>query len=159
MSKKFLMLLLALCALVGTASAAEMPAAAPSDTPDGAPAANVALADAPLYGMGQTALASAGRGDGPAANCSAVASCHDGSTRSCSGSSTCTAVDSNCPNTRGYVRCDGATQYCPSCPPAPPSGPCDSFNNSYCTYTFNKFSYCCVPTWVAQGAYCPNICW
>jgi hypothetical protein len=32
-----------------------------------------------------------------------------------SSAGTCVAVDQVCPNTQGYVSCDGATTYCPAC--------------------------------------------
>jgi len=156
--KKALMLLIALCALAGAVTAAEMPSATTAtEAPCAAPTAIVASDDAPIYGWAQTATASEGRG-GPSANCTASADCHDGSTISCDGNSECHGFDANCPSTRGYVECDHARQYCPSCPPSQ-SGPCDSLNDSYCTYLFNKSSYCCVAVWTAPGAYCPNVCW
>lgn len=160
MLKRTLMLSIALCALVATAAVAEAPLAVvpaadmPAEAPCDAPGATDAIADAPLYGMAQTALASEGRG-GPDANCTASADCYNGSTVSCSGSSSCFAYDANCPSSRGYVQCDGARQYCPSCPP---TDPCAYLNNSYCTYQRNKFSGCCIAVWVAPGASCPNVC-
>jgi hypothetical protein len=48
--------------------------------------------------------------------CTATAFCWDGSTRSCSGSTLCKSVDSNCSYQRGYVECDSKRFYCPSCP-------------------------------------------
>jgi hypothetical protein len=48
--------------------------------------------------------------------CTAVANCASG-TVSCSGNSSCTAVDSNCDiGQRGQVTCDGVTTLCPLCP-------------------------------------------
>lgn len=53
----------------------------------------------------------------PDSICTATAWCNDGSTVSCSGNSTCSATDANCPSTRGSVTCDGSTTYCAaSCP-------------------------------------------
>lgn len=49
--------------------------------------------------------------------CSASASCHDGSTVSCEGNSSCSTVDSQCPwGEQGHVTCDGVTTWCPACP-------------------------------------------
>jgi hypothetical protein len=48
--------------------------------------------------------------------CTAEADCWDGSTVSCSGNSTCNAVDSLCMIQRGYVKCDGVYTFCPWCP-------------------------------------------
>lgn len=50
----------------------------------------------------------------PDATCTAV--CNSGITVSCTASS-CTAVNSSCPNQAGYVTCGSQTTYCPSCPP------------------------------------------
>ncbi len=89
----------------------------------------------------------ADRGGNSRSSCTASATCYNGSTISCSGTTSCTAQDANCPTSRGYVNCGSGTQYCPACPG---SGPCPV--NS-CGYTFNKFTYCCVsPT-------CMQICW
>lgn len=52
-------------------------------------------------------------------SCSAVVDCWDGSTRSCTGTTPCTYVDSSCPGTRGYVSCGGSRTYCPACPLLP----------------------------------------
>lgn len=50
--------------------------------------------------------------------CNATANCWDGTTRSCSGNTSCSAVDSNCSGgQRGSVTCDGVTTQCPSCCP------------------------------------------
>jgi len=47
--------------------------------------------------------------------CTATANCSSG-TVSCSGNSTCTAVDAACPSQAGYVTCDGVTTNCGACP-------------------------------------------
>jgi hypothetical protein len=49
--------------------------------------------------------------------CTASATCRDGSTVSCEGNSSCSAVDSQCPwGEQGHVTCDGGTTWCPACP-------------------------------------------
>jgi len=49
--------------------------------------------------------------------CSASATCSDGSTVSCEGNSSCSAVDGQCPwGEGGHVTCDGVTTSCPACP-------------------------------------------
>jgi hypothetical protein len=49
--------------------------------------------------------------------CNASATCNDGSTVSCEGNSSCSAVDSQCPwGEGGHVTCDGVTTSCPACP-------------------------------------------
>jgi hypothetical protein len=52
--------------------------------------------------------------------CSATAHCVNGTTVSCSGTSTtstCIAADHNCPNEKGHVTCDGTTTFCTApCP-------------------------------------------
>jgi len=59
--------------------------------------------------------------------CSAIADCDDGSHVTCSGDTTCTSIDSSCPASRGYVRCDGITKYCTPCPACSLSGsPCST---------------------------------
>jgi hypothetical protein len=45
---------------------------------------------------------------------------------------------------------------------APPAlsvvNPCSGHNSIYCTYAWNKLSACCYPTFIAPGAFCPQIC-
>jgi hypothetical protein len=36
--------------------------------------------------------------------------------------------------------------------------PCAHADNSFCTYAWNKLTRCCNPTFIAQGAYCPQLC-
>lgn len=54
------------------------------------------------------------------AQCSASATCRDGSTVYCEGNNSatsCSAVDSQCPwGEGGHVTCDGVTTRCPDCP-------------------------------------------
>lgn len=58
--------------------------------------------------------------------CTATADCDDGSTVMCSGNSSCSASDANCPYTRGHVTCDGASTFCPACEdPCPDDEFCD----------------------------------
>jgi hypothetical protein len=64
----------------------------------------------------------------PKAACNATANCGTGAPVSCSGSSSCQAVD----GCSGYVRCDGVTTSCGS------SGPCCT-----CAMTSNCLA-CCV---------------
>jgi hypothetical protein len=47
--------------------------------------------------------------------CNATANCSFGLTVSCSGSTSCTAVDHNCPGEPGHVTCDGVTTSCQPC--------------------------------------------
>lgn len=67
-------------------------------------------------------FAAKGPGDGPGgvgqmSACTAQASCGSGVTPvSCSGNSTCSAIDRNCPSQRGQVTCDGVTKTCAVCP-------------------------------------------
>lgn len=35
---------------------------------------------------------------------------------------------------------------------------CAQRNTNYCTYAWNKISFCCYPTYTAPGASCPLIC-
>ena len=65
--------------------------------------------DAPLLD-----LAAIGRGNAENRAATCTASC-GASTVSCTSSSTCTAVDRNCPTTPGYVTCGTTTTYCPAC--------------------------------------------
>jgi hypothetical protein len=93
---------------------------------------------------------------GENALCSATAYCWDGTTRSCQGNNSttsCTAVDSNCPGQRGYVTCDGATTYCPTCPP----GEC---GEDWCQDEDNCASSCypCDYTYTCNPTYCTDRC-
>lgn len=51
-----------------------------------------------------------------ASTCTATADCGTYPDVSCTGSGTCTAVDRNCPNQEGYVRCGSTYKFCPPCP-------------------------------------------
>jgi hypothetical protein len=59
-------------------------------------------------------LAAKRRVIGQKSYCSATANCASG-TVSCSGNSSCTAVDGNCPSEQGHVTCDGVTTSCSAC--------------------------------------------
>jgi hypothetical protein len=115
--KKILLRLLFLAALgflLSPAMASEPPRVAPAlSAADLAFLASLAAPPAPAP--------AANRPSGlQKALCSATATCSDGTTRTCQSnvsSSSCTAVDHNCPTQQGYVTCDGATTLCPSCPP------------------------------------------
>ena len=86
-----------------------------------------AAADAPSCGTVNAATPlwmarPAGGGGGVTAQSTCVADCGNGtsvSTINCPG--TCTATDVDCPNSRGYVTCNGVSTYCSNaCPPVPP---------------------------------------
>ncbi len=62
------------------------------------------------------------------ATCTAY--CPGGATVSATCSGTCTAVDVNCPNTSGYVVCNGVYTGCASCPAGPY---CESLNGTSCS--------------------------
>lgn len=50
-------------------------------------------------------------------SCTAIATCHDGSTRSCSSTSgTCIGIDHTCQDAPGYVQCGSTRNYCLACP-------------------------------------------
>ena len=100
---------------------------------------------------------------GENALCDATAFCWDGSTRHCYGNSSsvsCTAVDSNCPSQRGYVRCDGVTTYCPACPVTCPEGWCEgeldcAMSCSPCNYTYTCNATYCTDFCKCKWATCP----
>lgn len=99
--------------------------------------------EAPLF-VQPIFAAAAGDGGGNRATCTAT--CRNGSTVSCTGSS-CTGADANCPSHKGFVRCDGVTTWCSAaCPPS------NCPNTPGCNYVFNKFTACCV------SSTCPMIC-
>jgi hypothetical protein len=78
---------------------------------------------------------------GPGIQCVATADCYPYADVNCSsGSGTCIAVDRNCPNTQGYVTCNGATTYCtPDC-----SDPCEGLSGFClnCCQTDDCFACC-----------------
>ncbi len=51
---------------------------------------------------------------------------------------------------------DAPLQWTPA--PVPQSLNCAYFSDSYCTYKWNKFAFCCDVVWAAPNAYCPRIC-
>ena len=115
-----LSILLALCLMAGSSVAEESESALTPNLELEGPESNLAAFDeaikteAPSVDLGPETFDAA-----PVPlSCSAQATCHDGSTRSCniSGSGTCTAVNAACPNQSGKVSCGSTTIYCPSCP-------------------------------------------
>lgn len=95
----------------------------------------------------------------PANHCTSHAQCGDGSSLTCTSTTgSCSpGVDASCPKQRGYVICNGITQWCPPCP-EPPSLDCSRFSDQFCTYTWVIANSCCEATWAAPGASCPDIC-
>ncbi|HYO15718.1 MAG TPA: hypothetical protein VE685_21175 [Thermoanaerobaculia bacterium] len=99
--------------------------------------------------------------------CSATARCWDGTTRRCDGNNSatsCTAVDSVCPTQRGYVTCDGGTQFCPECPTPGgcPSTWCTDQDEQNCAagcfpcdYTFTCSSTNCTESCRCNFRTCP----
>ena len=77
--------------------------------------------DSPLPGSSQIMLASAPlflNSEGPSgldSTCTATATCENGNTVSCTGSSSCQATDASCPVQRGFVKCDGSYIFCGAC--------------------------------------------
>ena len=67
----------------------------------------------------------------PASTCNAWATCHNGTTKDCTGNSVCKSRDANCPGQRGYVECDGVKKWCPPCP-CTCSASLDCFSDSDC---------------------------
>jgi hypothetical protein len=102
--------------LVGTALAAAPQAVeAASPAPATPAAARVAATPPPLVCAAPSFEASAGERGAERCSCSATADC-GGSSISCSdttGPCSCSAKDRHCPFQRGYVQCNGVTQYCP----------------------------------------------
>lgn len=82
-----------------------------------------------------------------AGGCKATASCADGSTVSCSSSSssgTCSFQDSSCsPRVQGWVECDGLRRWCPSDECETETQDCDSLDYPGCDYFWNSFLGCC----------------
>lgn len=44
------------------------------------------------------------------------------------------------------------------CDPYPQYIDCDDWTDQYCTYEWNRCTGCCEPTYIAPGAYCPDVC-
>ena len=90
--------------------------------------------------------------------CVAIASCWNGSTVSCSTSSssgTCSFQDSTCnPQVRGWVQCNGVRTWCPwhSCP-----FDCSSLNYPGCSYFWNGVLGCC-DVKASPGQICLTAC-
>jgi hypothetical protein len=105
-------------AAVAPASAEESAAAADLATLAAAAATPAAAGATGAGGCGWPDLAPALVADPVEASTSGVctATCHDGSSRTCSGTS-CSAVDSACPSQQGYCWSNAeGYKYCPTCP-------------------------------------------
>ncbi len=97
----------------------------------------------------------AGKPSGKSA-CTATANCGSASPVSCSGSSTCSSVDTSCP-TEGYVICDNVRTDCQAtCPPPPPD--CSQYNFGSCVYSWDPNEGCCVGDSGIPGRFCPTAC-
>jgi hypothetical protein len=78
--------------------------------------------------LDQVLFASSGGKDGGGSSLvTCTADCGLYNDVSCTTSGTCVAVDRNCPNTPGYVTCNGNTTFCPACPPPIECQPDGSF--------------------------------
>lgn len=124
-------------ATVSVSAAASLPAGSGTTT---LPAVNGAdLPVAPVY-------ASLGGIHGQSA-CTATAQCSGYTPASCSGSSTCTAVDQDCnAGQQGYAECDGTKVYCSHVCPSCPCGTCGATR-------WHETQMCCVTNlhlWYAQ---------
>lgn len=123
------------CALLFVFAVVSVSTAGFAQTPDPIPLTNEALAailgQPPTGGSCETQPAPV-----LLAACNATANCGSSPPVSCSGSSSCTTVDSNCSTLQaGYVRCDGVTTWC---------GPCCPSGDSccQCSYTGDCFQCC-----------------
>jgi len=146
MKKLVLGLFLALAALaflVSPATAASSPQAAPVlSVADQVFVASLAV----QVGTPAPVLATKHHPIGQKSFCSATANCANGGTISCTGTSSCTAVDGSCPEP-GHVTCDGVTTSCSSC--APGCGPdwCNesacaaNCSNAGCDYDYTCYDY------------------
>lgn len=84
--------------------------------------------------------------EGLDSECNATAVCENGTTVSCSGSSTCSAVDRDCANyVEGRVTCDGVTTSCPTTCPEPICYPWETWWCCQCRRGGSEFA-CCVCT-------------
>jgi hypothetical protein len=93
----------------------------------------------------------------PKATCTAL--CGSGSPVSCTSSTTCVAVNQNCPSQTGYVQCDtSAAIYCsPGCTPICTDGQIQFIDTGNCCDTGNteKDKYVCSGgEWVYQTTVC-----
>lgn len=77
---------------------------------------------------------------------------------SCTGASSCSAVDQNCPGQRGYVVCDGSYTYCPSCPECSEGAIRILRTDECCDYpSEGEWKYiqkCINEHWVTQSTFC-----
>jgi hypothetical protein len=79
------------------------------------------------------AVAAQVQGGRPPVKAACSAWCVGGTTLTVNCSGTCTAVDVNCPQTNGYVVCNGVKTSCASaCPSAPPPY-CETLNLTSCS--------------------------
>lgn len=92
-----------------------------------------------------------------AGDCTASATCCDGSTVSCSAWGprvTCSAADAACPQQAGYVRCGSTTKNCPSCSTC---DSCSDLDYPGCSYSWDPNAGCCVVT-PDPGVTCLEAC-
>ena len=87
--------------------------------------------------------------------CTASATCGGSAPVSCTGNTTCTAVDQDCPGEGGYVRCDSAVTLCRPCEVLPD---CSQFNYGSCTYSWDAESKCCIAPPPDPETVCPYAC-
>jgi hypothetical protein len=84
--------------------------------------------------------------------CTAMATCANGTTVSCSGNASatsCSGVDHNCPNEKGHVTCDGVTTYC--------TAPCPCSCSDWLSFCQDKCSGCPY-TFKCNASTCPGTC-
>jgi len=90
--------------------------------------------------------------------CSATANCWNGGTVSCTGNNSttsCSAVDGNCPGERGHVTCDGVTTACPT-----PCPGCGVIGVDWCTGEADCAANCapCDYTYTCNATFCTDHC-
>ena len=102
------------CTLAVPALAADgsPPAPVPAAQPLATPAGVNCSAPSTEQPLDEVLFASSG----PQSNATCTADCYPFADVSCSTSGSCTAVDRNCPNQRGYVKCGTSYTFCPVCP-------------------------------------------
>jgi hypothetical protein len=110
-------------------------------SPDSSAAAWAAIfAPAPAVEAQPQAQEVAARGRRLPTKSLSTAHCWDGSTRTCTGTTT-TAVDSNCPSQQGYCTGASGTSFCPPCPTScSATVKCSNGSQVSCTGTNDCFS-------------------
>ena len=84
-----------------------------------------------------------------ASACTATATCGSSPSVSCSGNTSCTAIDQNCAGgIQGFVRCDNVTTNCPACP-----SECDEGD-----IRFIPEGCCCSPSGLRRQRYVEEVC-